>query len=320
MSSSDSRRRTALRLALAGAAVGLTTVAAVALFRHPITLLEWTARRTLGLAGLRQQLVEHHRGQWSYFARPGHRDPSPVTVVLVHGLGGQAGNWYKTVRSLRHVDVVVLDLPGHGDCEIEPFPWGTGTAFELYNQLLDEATDHRPLVLVGNSMGGWLSLLYSLDNPERVRRLVLVNSAGLEFDINRRLLMPANRQQAQRAIDAIYGKNAPRLPGFLLDSMIRRVENTPIAPALEHVDDAPFVDRRLAELTVPTDIIWGTDDGIIPVDHAFRFHQQIPNSRLHLMEGVGHSPQVTEPKPFNRLLRSIIAEDLLPPIESVAHR
>ncbi len=313
MTDKKRRRRifwASLALGTAGVALGLSVV----LYRHPIAALEWYARRTLGLAGLRQRLVEHRRGVWSYFDRPGPDTGSPVTVVLVHGLGGQAGNWFKTVRSLRNYEVVVLDLPGHGDCTFEQLDWTSETVFELFVQLVDEATHDRPLVLVGNSMGGWLSLLYSLKFPHRVARLVLVNSAGLEFDYDRRLLMPRNRRDAQRTVDAVIGDDAPRLPGFMLDAMIQNAEGSPLANAVERVDDAPFVDDQLSDLKVPTEIIWGTADRLIPPSHAQKFYEAIPNARLHPMEGIGHSPQVSAPRHFNRLLEAIVDDAALQPL------
>lgn len=308
MTVNSKTRRRYLRWVLGISAAGLGIGLALAVFRHPVAFVEWLGRRTLGLAGLRQQLIEHHRGQWSYFSRPNPPN-SEATVVLVHGLGGQAGNWLTTVRSLDDHDVVVLDLPGHGDCMLdEHIDWGSDVVYELFVQLLDEATDDRPLVLVGNSMGGWLSLLYARDHPDRVRQLVLVNSAGLHFDIDQRMLLPETRRDAQRTIDAVYGRNAPRIPGPLLDAMIRNAHKTPIARALDEVSDAPFLDGRLDEIRVPTDIVWGTQDSLLPLSHAHRLHRGIPGSRLHFIEGAGHSPQVSNPWRFNRLLRRLVVD------------
>lgn len=312
-------KRPLLRWTIGVSTLGLGVGLAFALFRHPVALVEWIARRTLGLAGLRQQLVEHHRGQWSYFRHP---DPpaSDVTVVLVHGLGGQAGNWFRTVRSLKNHDVVVLDLPGHGDCMLEDhLDWGSDVVYELFVDLLDEATDERPIVLVGNSMGGWLSMLYARDFPLRVRHLIPVNSAGLQFDLDQRMLLPRTREDAQRIVTAVYGRNAPKVPGPLLDAMIRDAHRTPIARAIDEVPDAPFLDGRLDEIRVSTDIVWGSWDSLIPLSHAYRLHQGIPDSKLHFIEGAGHSPQVSNPRRFNRLLHRLIGEHRIAPPRTMAH-
>ncbi len=307
------KRRTLFFAGLGILGLGVGVGLSVALVRHPVRLVKWYARRTLGRAGLQQHKVQCPEGQFSFFRSPEKDAPSTATVVLVHGLGGHAGNWFKTVSSLREHDVVVVDLPGHGDCQLHDMDWSHDSAFELFTALIDLATDEQPLILVGNSLGGWLSTLFALAFPEKVRRLVLVNSAGLPFEYDRNLLLPQTRDDARAVMDAVFGHDPPRVPGFLLDAMVRESQQSPIARALEVADEHPDVADRLQDLRVPTDIIWGTEDTLIPLDHAHRFHREIPDSQLHFLAGSGHSPQVADPKRFNRLLLEVLDRDLRRP-------
>jgi abhydrolase domain-containing protein 6 len=288
-------------LGLAGMGLGLGLRA----YRQPLAVLEWMVRRTLLFEGLKQQVLPYRKGQLSYFHKSCKAGRGRPVVVLVHGLGGHGGNWFQTVKCLRDRDLVIVDLPGHGDSQIEGLVWTSESIFEIFTLLVDEATKGRPMVLVGNSMGGWVSILYALAFPERIAQLVLVNSAGQFFDIaaQRHYFVPETRAHAQRIVDAVFGKNAPRLPGFLLDAMVRKAAASPSATALEHAAQARFIDEHLGALDVPTDVIWGTEDTMLPIAHAHQFEEKIPDVRLHLMPGAGHSPQVGSPREFNEVLR-----------------
>lgn len=300
------RQKKALLLAAGLGTLGVGLGLSFALYRHPLTLTRWYTRRVLGLSGLRHVIEHHPEGKLSYFTRGAPQDTPKAVVVLVHGLGGDSGNWYKTIKCLRHHDIVALDLPGHGDSQLADQDWTAETLFALFCRLIDSATEDRPVILVGNSMGGWLSILYTLANPHRVQKLILVNSAGLQFPIRRNLLLPETRRDAQQMIESVFGDHAPRLPSFLLDSLIRQSHQSPIAHALEGVDHPSFIGDRLQEISVPTEIIWGNRDQIIPWEHAERFLHNIPDARLHLIDGAGHSPQVGSPREFNQLLSRIL--------------
>lgn len=303
---SDSRLLyAAAGLGALGLGLGLT------MYRKPLTILEWSLRRYLRLSGLRQQIMPYHQGQLSYFYSAKGSGSSKAPVMLVHGLGGHGGNWFHTVKELRDRELYVVDLPGHGDSRLEGLVWSSETIFEIFTLLVEEATggpkkQGRKMVLVGNSMGGWLSILYALTFPERVEKLILVNSAGQRFDVNRRYFVPESREDAQRIVDAIFGKESKRLPGFILDAMIRRSMESPSASALDHAAHAAYIDDHLEDLQVPTEVIWGTGDTMLPITHAYQFEEKIPDVRLHLMAGAGHSPQVGSPEAFNRLLRQVI--------------
>ena len=306
---SDDERKKKRRLLVFGAlGVGIGLGVTLALVRHPLKLANWYARHRLSRAGLRQYFLEGPQGVFSVFKRAEDHPPSEETVVLIHGLGGHAGNWFYTVRALDDYDVAVPDLPGHGDCRLEQLEWTPDELFELFVAEIDAITDDRPLIMVGNSLGGWLSILYALHYPQRVRRLILVNSAGLRFDYPTRLLLPRTRRDARQIIGAVFGDEAPRVPGFMLDALIREANCSPIARALEYSGEPPYVGDRLADIEVPTEIIWGTEDTLIPHSHAYELQKKLRNSRLYLMPGLGHSPQVADARRFNRLLRHILDE------------
>jgi pimeloyl-ACP methyl ester carboxylesterase len=124
--------------------------------------------------------------------------------------------------------------------------------------------------------------------------------------VKRQYFVPETREDAQRIVDAVFGNESKQLPGFILDAMIRRSRDSVSARALDEVDNARYIDEHLEELQVPTEVIWGTGDTMLPIAHAYQFEEKIPDVRLHLMVGAGHSPQVGSPDAFNRLLRQVI--------------
>ncbi|MBA2663576.1 MAG: alpha/beta hydrolase [Bradymonadaceae bacterium] len=293
-----------------GGLVGLGLGVFVA--KRPLTLVEWYLRGRMRIAGLEKKLMAVEGGQLAFFTNGRAAAPGQPTVVLVHGLGGSAGDWSQIIPSLSRHPLIIPELAGHGDSQCGEQLSEPDRLFETFCAQLDHAmassaaSSPEKLVLVGNSLGGWLALHYAVTFPERVARLILVNSAGLRFDVDPNLLVPENREQAQTTVKAVFGPHAPKLPDFVLDAIVDQASRSPTKRYIGHTT-VNYFDERLSEVSVPTDIIWGMQDPVIPLEHARRFADEIPNARLHCIEGCGHSPQVGNPREFARLLRELLA-------------
>ena len=211
------------------------------------------------------------------------------TLVLVHGVNDHAGTWYLVVPKLIGAyKLIIPDLAGHGESE----PRSGALSLDLIVDKLDAVlTAERAgvVTLVGNSMGGWVSMLYAVRHPERVARLVLEDASGMAWQLPNIPLVPKTREDAIAAIKAVQGPNA-RTPKIAIDALLQ-MKNPPMARMIatggfiEHL-----VDAHLPSLHMPTTIIWGKDDGLLPVAYAETLQKRIAGSKLPVIDGAAHVP------------------------------
>ena len=210
------------------------------------------------------------------------------TIVLLHGANDQAGTWASVVPLLSQYRLIVPDLAGHG----ESAPASGPIPIPLIVDRLHALIDVPRVTLVGNSMGAWIALLYTLAHPERVERLVLESGGGLA----RPLAVPltaTNRDDAMVLLRAVHGPNAV-LPDWAVDALLRRATDAPML----RLTDLQFVDGRLGDISVPTTIVWGADDGVIPRSYMEALRDGIAGARLEVIEGAAHIPHAQQPARF----------------------
>jgi len=232
-----------------------------------------------------------------------HRSPEcdlrASTYVLLHGANDHAGTWFTVAPALaRRARVILPDLPGHGKSEPRTGPIPISLILTRLETLLAK---EREFTLLGNSLGGWLALLYTLKHPRQIKQLVLEASGGL----NRPLASPLvarTRDEALQILRAVHGpKYVP--PEWVVDALLQRAGDSPmlrLTEVLEH-----DIEPRLGEIDVPATLIWGADDGVIPLSYAEALQQAIPGSRLEVIEGAGHIPHMQQPESFLACLTAI---------------
>jgi pimeloyl-ACP methyl ester carboxylesterase len=255
----------------------------------------------------------------------GDEDP----VVFVHGLGGQWQNWLENIPRLA-LDrrVVAMDLPGSG---VTPMPADEDITISGYGRCVNALCDKLGLGgidLVGNSMGGYVAAEVAIQFPERVSRLVLVSAAG----ISSAETLQAPILTFGRIATAIATNSAARHRRLAARPLTRHVSLALVArhPRLLKADlayegffkgagkpgfddalraclDYDFRDR-LPDVKVPTLIVWGERDSIIPVRDADEFERLIEDSRKVVMKDTGHIPMAERPTAFNDLLVDFLAE------------
>jgi pimeloyl-ACP methyl ester carboxylesterase len=219
------------------------------------------------------------------------------TIVLIHGANDHAGTWFAVAPALaqRH-RVIIPDLAGHG--ESAPFAGPIPISIVL-SQL--EAIDGDDLTLTGNSFGGWMALLFALRNPRRVRNLVLENSGGL----SRPLGVPLVARTREEALPILRAVHGPRYepPEWVIDALVQRSTDSPMLRLTEAAEHE--VETRLEEIRVPTTLIWGADDGVLPLAYAEDLQRAIPGATLRLIEGAAHVPHMQQPARFLECLNTI---------------
>jgi pimeloyl-ACP methyl ester carboxylesterase len=247
-------------------------------------------------------------------------------VLLVHGMAGSSRTWKEVMpRLAEQCDVIAPDLLGHGDSDTPPGDYSLGGFAALLRDVLG-ALEVERVTVVGQSLGGGVAMQLAYQHPELVERLVLVCSGGLGREVNwmlRALTLPGSEYVApvifpefvKRIGDDVsrtirrLGVRAPRAAetwdayASLTDPAHRASFLRTLRAVIEFGGQAVSANDRLyLASAMPTLVIWGDADRIIPVSHAYAAHEAIAGSRLEILPGVGHFPQCEEPERVTRLL------------------
>jgi pimeloyl-ACP methyl ester carboxylesterase len=284
-----SRRRRRIVLGVTGFVVGLVVLAAGSFVLRPFFWLERLGKARLRWDGLRRAQVQGPRGRVVY--RQGGTGP---VLVLVHGANDQCGAWALVAGRLAASRRLVLpDLPGHGDSDPRDGPLGIGDLLAGVEAVIEAAAPGARLSLVGNSLGGYLALLYAERHPGRVDRVVLLNGAAIRAQPGVAVsLLPRTREEARATMDALTAPESPRVPAFILDDLVRRGPTSPLARLLAiPIEDRYVLDERLSGMATPVSLLWGEADRYMPVSYAETVRARLPSARLEVLPGCGHVPQ-----------------------------
>ncbi|WP_058545548.1 acetoin dehydrogenase dihydrolipoyllysine-residue acetyltransferase subunit [Pseudomonas fluorescens] len=261
-------------------------------------------------SGPKPQKVELDGRVIRYFERGEGGTP----LVLVHGFGGDLNNWlfnHEALAAGRRV--IALDLPGHGESSKTLQRGDLDELSGVVLALLDHL-DINAVHLVGHSMGGAVSLNAARLMPQRVRSLTLIGSAGLGAQINGSYLQgfveAANRNALKPQLVQLFS-NAELVNRQMLDDMLKYKRLEGVDAALLQLSATLFADGRqqvdLREVVqggdVPTLVIWGSDDAIIPAAHSEGLSAQI-----EVLSGQGHMVQMEAAEQVNRLIHGFIEQ------------
>ena len=242
----------------------------------------------------------------------GGRQRSPI---LLHGAGDQAGAWARIMEPLvAHYRVLAPDLPGHWKSEPRQGPIRIEQLLAGLETLMDARCADEPAILVGNSLGAWISFLYAVEHPERVARLVAVNGGPVRDEHPGVNVLPRTREEARATMKALLGPNTVLPPDFVLDDVVRQARVGPAARLAEGLVQAGdelerhVLDGRLAEVTVPVELVWGDADELFTMSYAQRLLEGLPNARLHPVKDCGHLPHRECPDRLLKALTSALAE------------
>ncbi len=272
------------------------------------------------------QAIELH-GQQLHYRTAGE---GPV-VLLVHGMAGCSDTWRSVLGALaERYTVVAPDLPGHGASAKGRNDYSLGAFASCLRDLL-AALGHDRATLVGQSLGGGVVMQFAYQFPERCERLVLVSSGGLGREVSpllRGLAFPGSEfilplvcnrwlydtgTTVTRWIGRLGLRPAPYMTeiwssyGSLADAETRAAFVHTLRSVVDHTGQRVSARDRLHLATaVPTLVIWGDADRIIPVQHAYATHQAIPGSRLEVFAGAGHFPHCEQPARFVAVLHDFV--------------
>lgn len=269
----------------------LAGVVGAAFWARPLSFFWGYSALGLRLAGAqsRSTIVSGYRLHY-YVLGPEAGPP----LVLVHGLGGRAADWQKLAPFLTRAGfrVYLPDLPGYGESE-QPanFSYSIPDEASIVVGFLD-ATGLKQVGLGGWSMGGWIVQRVASDHPDRVRRLLLFDSAGLyaKPDWNTALFTPVSPAELDQ-LDVLLMPKPPAVPGFIARDILRTSQRNAwvIHRALDSMlTGRDVTDSLLPDLKMPVLIVWGAEDRITPLSEGQKIHKLISQSELEVIAGCGH--------------------------------
>jgi pimeloyl-ACP methyl ester carboxylesterase len=276
---------------IVGAVLALAAITGAWFWARPVRFFNAMTELRMRLSGA-QSLSATVAGIRMHYYALGPAD-GPV-VVLVHGLGGRAEDWRNLAPYFARAGyrVYLPDLPGYGQsARPADFSYSVRDEAGVVVGFFD-ALGLKQVDLGGWSMGGWIVQRVAAEHPDRVQRLIIIDSAGVyerpAWDT--RLFTPTTAEELDQ-LDALLMPHPPRVPGFVARDILRHarrnawVIHRALASMLTGRDST---DGLLPGLKMPVLIVWGAEDHITPLSQGERIHQLVPQSELDVIAGCGH--------------------------------
>jgi pimeloyl-ACP methyl ester carboxylesterase len=257
---------------------------------RPVEVLLDVTGVNLRLQGVRSRSVTIDGHRIHYYT-----GGSGTPIVLVHGLGGRSEDWANLMPQLMrdHRQVYALDLLGFGQSDKpRDVAYSIPQEAHLVEQFMDTQRLSNP-DLAGWSMGGWIALRVALDQPQRIQRLLIYDSAGVRFDLSfdPGLFAPESAEKLAQLNQILNPGPTPPIPHFIERDVLRitRTNGWVVRRAMDSMlTQKDLLDGQLGALKMPMLISWGKQDHVIPADAGVTIHKEVPQSVLEIFDGCGH--------------------------------
>lgn len=236
---------------------------------------------------------------------------SKDTIVLVHGLGASAERWEFVIPEFsKEYRVIVPDLIGFGHSDKPSVDYTTEFFTEFLGNFLKKL-EIKKTNIIGSSLGGQITAEFTSQNQNLIENLVLVSPSGImkhstpALDAYVMAALYPNLEGAKNAFEMMAGPTREIHSKIIEDFVTRmKLPNAKMAfmSTLLGLKNAEIITKSLKKITVPTLIIWGEDDPVIPIKYADDFVSSIQDCRFYMMDNCGHTPYVDDPQRFTRLV------------------
>jgi pimeloyl-ACP methyl ester carboxylesterase len=266
------------------------------------------------------------------FVVAGPTEPGTPALLLIHGIGDSSDTWRDLVPVLaRDHTVIAPDLLGHGRSEKPRADYSIAAFANGIRDLLSVLGVER-VTVVGHSLGGGVAMQFAYQFPDLCERLVLVSTGGVGREVNPvlRLVSLPNADVGLHLLRVPTARWAGHLGASLLrrtglaighdahdlvrvfDALPDATSRSAVVRTLRAVVDwrgqvVTMLDRAYLARGMPTMLVWGSRDPIIPTAHAHAAHAALPGSRLEVFEGAGHFPHHSDPARFVSVLAEFLA-------------
>jgi pimeloyl-ACP methyl ester carboxylesterase len=242
---------------------------------------------------------------------------SKNTLVLVHGLGASAERWNKTIPYLaKDYHLIIPDLIGFGYSDKPLVDYTTDFFSDFLGKFLDLTGIENPPIL-GSSLGGQVTAEYASTNTN-IEKLILVSPSGImkqstpALDAYIMAALYPNETNAKNAFEMMEGSGI-EIDKTIIEGFVERMKlpNAKMAfmSTILGLKNSEIITNKLKSINVPSLIIWGEKDPVIPIQHADGFVSAIKDCRFYRMDGCGHTPYVQNPEAFAHIVLNFLNSD-----------
>ncbi len=242
---------------------------------------------------------------------------SKNTLVLVHGLGASAERWINTIPYLaKDYHLIIPDLIGFGYSDKPLVDYTTDFFSDFLGKFLESTGIENPNIL-GSSLGGQLTAEYASTNSN-MEKLILVSPSGVmkqstpALDAYIMAALYPNETNAKNAFEMMEGSGIETDENIITGFIERmKLPNAKMAfmSTILGLKNSEIIINKLKTINVPTLIIWGANDPVIPIQNADGFVSSIKDCRFYRMDGCGHTPYVQKPKEFADIVLDFLKDN-----------
>lgn len=233
------------------------------------------------------------------------------TLVLLHGLMGELSNWEPAIDHFKksyHVVVPILPI-----YELPILTLGVKSLSKYVHRFL-KFKKLNQVVLIGNSLGGHVGLVFTVSHQEFVKALVLTGSSGLyENAFGGSFPRRESYEYIKEKVEFTFYDPATATKE-LVDEVYKSVNDRSRVIRILALAKSAIrhnMNKELSRITIPVSLIWGKQDKITPPEVAVEFHELLPNSELNWVDKCGHAPMMERPIEFNEYLDKFLNRVLL---------
>jgi pimeloyl-ACP methyl ester carboxylesterase len=231
-----------------------------------------------------------------------------TNVILLHGLGGSSQVWQFNIGPLAEkYHVFVPDQIGFGKSDKPLVNYRIRTYVDFLDQFCKQLSITRP-TLVGNSMGGWIAAIYAATYPDRVDKLVLADAAGYappkDFDTRAFFALNPTTREEMKVLSAKVFYNKAFITDAAIDQAMTARLGAGDGYTIKSITESiirgeDYLDNIVTKIKSPTLIVWGREDGLVPLSEGERFHKDIAGSTMLVFDQCAHVPNIEKAGEFN---------------------
>lgn len=229
-------------------------------------------------------------------------------LLLLHGLFGALSNWNTVIDGFKDKYRIIIPLM---PIYTSPLKKASVPGLTSFIEGFVEFKKLNDILLLGNSLGGHVALVYTLNNPSKVKKLILTGSSGLfESSMGGSFPKRGNYEYIKERVE--YTFFSPKTASKeLVDEVFEITNNNQKCLriiAMAKSAQRHNMNKEIVNISCPTLLVWGLNDAITPPEVAHEFNNLIPNSTLFFIDECGHAPMMEQPEEFNKILSDFLAD------------